>query len=29
LTFTFHPFAVPAARGRFLQFLACGFILPT
>jgi len=29
LTFTFHPFAGPALRGRFLPFLACGVISPT
>jgi len=29
LTFTFHPFARPALRGRCLPFLACGVISPT
>jgi len=29
LTFTFHPFAGPALRGRFLHFLASGVMSPT
>jgi len=29
LTFTFHPFAGSALRGRVLHFLACGVIWPT